>query len=871
MKLFLKMMVWLTSLGFFGFVIAMAGFAYLLDYYGRDLPDYGQLKNYEPPIVTRLYAGDGRLMAEFAQEKRVFIPIEFIPDHVKQAFIAAEDQNYYEHSGVDMYAVARAVFKNVRNKVQGVRRRPEGASTIPQQVAKNFFFTSEVSYERKLKEAIVAYRMNKTLGKDQILELYLNQIYLGGGAYGVGAAALHYFDKSLEELNISEAAYLAALPKAPNKYHPVKHYDRALNRRNWVIGRMMAEGYITKPESELAQAYELSMKTNSTERIHAPYFTEEVRRELQGRYGEDSLYKGGLAVKTSINPEYQNIAQQTLRNGLMAYDKRHGWRGPVQTFETMDDWRKQLQNIVRPEGMLKEWELAVVLEVSEQSASLGFVEEDKASITLENTKWARKHLNQGYALGPVVKSMVQVLSIGDVVMVNAQEIEKKIPVKQSGDAEGQPEGASKTFETVQETIWSLQQIPQIQGGLIALDPHTGRVLAMQGGWNYRYGGSEFNRATQAQRQPGSAFKPFVYLAALDKGFTPATLVLDAPFVLEDEIAGTWKPTNYSNNFYGPTPIRVGIEKSRNLMTVRLADFLGMDLISEYSDHFGITDKMRPLLANSLGATETTLLRMTASYGMLVNGGKKITPTFIDRIQDRHGKTVFKHDKRACGECGDLVKWKNNPVPVIADNREQIADPRTAHQMVSMMEGVVKRGTGVRLRSLKRPVAGKTGTTNESRDAWFIGFTPNLVVGVYTGFDNPRSLGEKETGSTVAVPIFKDFMQYALKDVSPVPFRRPSGIRNIRINAETGARARPGDKKVIWEAFLSGTEPTDSMYILDERGISVLHNYGHYNIDVQHNPSSSGYNASSSSTQRSPSYKAPPTQSSAISTGTGGLY
>jgi len=826
MKYIVRSFLWLFSLGFLGAIVSVVGFVALLSYYSKDLPDHSQLLNYEPPIVTRLYAGDGHLLAEFAQEKRVFVPIEFIPERVKNAFIAAEDQNFYKHSGVDMKAVARALIKNVVNKVQGGNRRPEGASTITQQVAKNFFFSSEVSYVRKLKEAILAYNMNDTLGKDRILELYLNQIYLGGGAHGVASAALYYFNKSLDELNIAEVSYLAALPKAPNNYHPVKNHDAALARRNWVISRLEKEGYITKAEAEMATAVPLTMNRDKSVYVDAPYFAEEVRRELSSKYGEDSLYKGGLAVKTSVDPKLQKIAERSLRNGLMAYDKRHGWRGALVSLDNLDDWRKKLAKVKKPEGILPKWDLAVVLEVTKDSAKIGFIEKDQGKISLSDVKWARQYIKEGYALGKVIKSLEQVIKVGDVIMV-----EEKI------------EDANKSKENVaknQRNTYLLHQIPLIQGAIIALDPHTGRVLAMQGGWNYRYGGSEFNRATQASRQPGSAFKPFVYLAALDKGFTPATLVLDAPFVLEDEIAGTWKPTNYSNIFYGPTTLRVGIEKSRNLMTVRLADFLGMDLISKYSNHFGITDNMPPLLANSLGSAETTLFKLTAAYGMIVNGGKKLSPTFIDRIQDRYGKTVFKYDTRICQHCGPMVKWEEQPVPEVPDNREQIADPRTTYQMVSIMEGVVQRGTGVRLRSLKRPMAGKTGTTNDSRDAWFMGFTPDLVVGVFTGFDNPRSLGKRETGSSVAIPVFKQFMKEALEGEPATPFRKPSGIRNIRINAKTGARARSGDEKVIWESFVAGTEPTDDMYILDESGISLMSSYGYesydYNYDSSYTPS-----------------------------------
>ncbi len=840
----------LFSLGFIGAIVMIGGFIYVLNYYGSDLPDYSQLRNYEPPIVTRLYAGDGNLLAEFAQEKRVFVPIEFIPERVKNAFIAVEDKNFYEHQGVDLKAIARAALIHARNKLMGNNRRPQGASTITQQVAKNFFFSNEVDYERKLKEAILAYRMTKTMSKDHILELYLNQIYMGSGAYGVAAASMHYFDKPLKELDIAEAAYLAGLPKQPNNYHPVKNHDKALERRNHVIDRMEEEGYITSAEAEMARLKPLEMaKERVDQDVEAPYFAEEVRRELKDIYGEEDLYQGGLVVRTSVNPIYQDIAQRALREGLMDYDMRHGWRGAFQKLETMDDWRKQLNDINKPQDMLENWSLATVLDVTDAKAILGFKEKDQGIIKLDDVKWAREYQQEGYALGPQINSVKQVLNIGDVIMVEAKPDE---------NTESDESGL---------VYYSLKQIPIIEGALMALDPHTGRVLAMQGGWNYEYGGDEFNRATQAQRQPGSAFKPFVYLAALDKGFTPATLVLDAPFVLEDEVAGTWKPTNYSNEFYGPTPIRVGIEKSRNLMTVRLADFLGMDLISKYSDHFGITDNMSPLLANSLGAAETTLFRLTAAYGMLVNGGKKITPTFIDRIQDRHGKTIFKHDKRDCQRCGAMVKWEDQPVPEVPDNRQQIGDPRTTYQIVSIMEGVVQRGTGVRLRSLNRPLAGKTGTTNKSNDAWFMGFSPNLVVGVFTGFDVPRSLGRRETGSSVALPIFKKFMEEALANEPPTPFRRPSGLRSVRINADTGARARAGDARVIWEDFIIGTEPSDDMYILDEDGISLMSSYG-MNYDYNsYTGSGDAYNPNAQSTYQNP----PPSNSSSVSTGTGGLY
>ena len=780
----------LFSLGCLGFLFAVGVFIYALNYYGSDLPEYKQLKNYEPAIVTRLYAGDGRLMAEFAQEKRVFTPIEAIPAQVKQAFIAAEDKNFYNHKGVDFIAIARAMLTNVMNIGQG--RRLIGASTITQQVAKNFLLTNEVSYERKIKEAILANRMERAMDKDQLLELYLNEIYLGARAYGVAAAALQYFNKSLDELSIAETAYLAALPKAPNNYHPVRKLDAATARRNWVIGRMLEDGYILEGQAEIAKLKPLqTIERDESRDVNADYFAEEVRRELAERYGEESLYQGGLAVRSTIDPEMQELAEKALHDGLMAYDRRHGYRGPLSNIVNLGAWRKKLEEFEAPTGLIEGWRLAIVLDVSAARAEIGFEDGEKGSLGIDGVKWARKYINKGYARGPVIKSVSKVLSIGDVVIVAEND-----------------DGANE-----------LQQVPDIQGSIIALDPHTGRVLAMQGGW--QYGASEFNRATQAKRQPGSAFKPFVYLAALENGFTPATLVLDAPFVIEDRPGNFWSPTNYSNEYYGPTPIRVGVEKSRNLMTVRLADYLGMNIISDAARKFGVDENMAPLLANSLGAGETTLLQMTSAYAAFVNGGKKIEPSFIDRIQDRHGETIFRHDGRECGNCGSLIRWETQNVPDVPDLREELVDPRYAYQMVSILEGTVQRGTGVRLKSLGRPLAGKTGTTNESKDTWFIGFSPDLLVGVFIGFDEPRSLGKKETGSSVALPVFKDFMKGALADKPILPFRIPNGIRNVQINAETGARAQVVDDRVIWEAFTVGTEPTEEMYILDGTGISLF--------------------------------------------------
>ena len=525
------------------------------------------------------------------------------------------------------------------------------------------------------------------------------------------------------------------------------------------------------------------IKRVDVNKVSADFFAEEVRRELQDKYGPDSLYKGGLTVRSSVDPKLQNIAVNTLRNGLSAYDKRHGWRGPVANLKSMDDWATKLNNIATPEGMLKEWQMAVVLDVSNASAQIAFKDKEKAALKLKGVRWARKCLQDCYALGSEIIKLSQVVEVGDVILV--EKVEK---------------------------AYVLRQIPKIQGAIIALDPHTGRVLAMQGGWTHV--ASKFNRATQAERQPGSAFKPFVYLAALDEGFTPATRVLDAPFVIEQAPGDFWRPSNYSNKFYGPTPLRVGIEKSRNLMTVRLADKIGMEKVVEYATRFGIADEMKPFLSYALGAGETTLLRLTSAYGMLVNGGKKITPTFIDRIQDRRGKTIFSYDKRPCVNCGNLIRWDTQSTPAIPDGREQIADEKTVYQIVSILEGVAIRGTARKLADLERPLAGKTGTTNKSKDTWFMGFSPNLVVGVFVGFDNPKSMGKRETGSSVAMPIFKEFMKETLKDTPPIPFRVPAGLTNVRVNSKTGNLAQPGDANVIWEAFVEGTEPNNDNYVLD---------------------------------------------------------
>ncbi len=776
------------------FALAGAGgVLYVFYHYGQGLPEYGQLADYEPPTVTRVHAGDGRLLAEYATEKRVYVPISAIPRRVVNAFLSAEDKNFYSHPGVDFLSVVRAIVTNIAN--YGTSRRPVGASTITQQVAKNFLLTNEVSYERKIKEAILAFRIEQAYTKETILELYLNEIYLGLGSYGVAAASLNYFNKSLDELTIAEAAYLAALPKAPNNYHPVRKYDAAVARRNWVIGRMLEDERIDGAEAETARGEPLRVrKPDATQVVEAEYFAEETRRELARLYGDDSLYAGGLSVRTTLDPRLQAIAERALRGGLINYDRRHGWRGPLHqlALEEGADPQALLAEIEPPVGSDENWQLALVLATEGKYAEVALADGSSGRIPMAEMKWARPWLEE-QRIGASPKKPSDVVEAGAVVLVEAV----------SEDAEG---------EAYEEGSYALRQIPDVNGAIVALDPHTGRVLAMVGG--YSYARSEFNRVIQARRQPGSAFKPFVYLAGLDSGFTPATLILDAPFVLDQGAGlGKWKPANYTMKFYGPTPMRVGIEKSRNLMTVRLAQTVGMEKIVDYARRFGVMPDLEPVLSMSLGAGETTLMNMTTAYAMLVNGGRRISPTLIDRVQDRHGRTIYRHDLRACEGC--LAEtWSGQAPPQLPDEREQVADPASAYQVVGMLQGVVQRGTGRRIAELGLPLAGKTGTTNDNIDTWFIGFSADLAVGVFVGFDEPRTLGPKDTGSNVAAPVFKSFMAEALADQPAIPFRIPPGIRLVRMNAETGQLARPGDRRVFLEAFQPGTEPTGRQVVLD---------------------------------------------------------
>ncbi len=750
-------------------------------YFGRDLPDYKQLADYQPPIVSRVYAGDGRLMAEYATEKRIFVPVSAMPPLVIHAFLAAEDRYFYSHPGIDPIAMLRAALIDIARI--GSDRRPEGASTITQQVAKNFLLSNEVSFQRKIKEALIAIKMEQALSKDRILELYLNEIYLGNGTYGVAAAALNYFNEPLDGLSVAQAAFLAALPKAPNNYNPQRHPEAALVRRDWVIDRMVDAGFVTAAAAAAAKAQPITLRhRDPTDIVQAPYFTEEVRRELVARYGEKALYESGLAVRTSLDPRLQGIADHALRDALIAYDRRHGYRGPVTRIAAGGDWQKALAATQLPPGAADVgWELAVVLALPAQGAAIGLADGSRGLIPYDELRWARRVLPDDH-LGPVPANPAAVLRRGDVVLVSPRD----------------PAGKDAPS-------FSLCQIPAVSGGIIALDPHTGRVLAETGGFSYAI--SQFDRATQAERQTGSAIKPLVYLAAVDHGFTPSTRVLDGPLEV-DQGPGLpkWIPENYEHEFFGPVPLRVGLEKSLNLVTARVGLAVGVDTVGGYLKRFGVVDHVPHEDAMLIGAEDTTLLKLTAAYAMLDNGGKKITPTFIDRVQDRNGITIYRADDRPCDGCR-AADWNGGPPPELPDTREQIADPRSAYQVVAMMEGVIQRGTGRSIASLGRPLAGKTGTTNDSNDAWFVGFSPDLVCGVFIGFDQPKSLGQHETGATVAAPAFKEFMGNALKDQPAIPFRIPPGIEMVRISAATGQLAQAGDRDDIYEPFKLGTAPT----------------------------------------------------------------
>ena len=740
---------------FIGVLVLILLFSFsTLWYFSTDLPDYKILANYKPPISSRVHSGDGQLIAEYALQKRLFVPYESIPKKVIYSFLSAEDKNFFSHPGVDARSITRATIKNIQNIFQN--KRLEGASTITQQVAKNFLLTNEVSMKRKIKEAILAFRIERAYSKERIMELYLNQIYLGEGTYGVAAASLEYFDKAVSELDYEESALLAALPRAPSKYNPYRHEKKAFFRRNFVLKNLYENSYINKEQYNKFKNKKIKLKKRKIKLIEeANFYSEEVRRIINQNYGYDDLYKGGLSIRTPLNSVFQIEALKALRDGLEDYDKRHGWRGALLNIKNKN-WIKDAEFLVIDKSL--NWKLAKIIEVKKLTAKIETQDKEIGFINFKNASWTRK------------KSLEEIFKINDIVYAKRINTNK----------------------------WNLKQLPKVNGAIVVMDPYTGRVLAMAGGFSFKL--SEFNRATQAKRQPGSAFKPFVYAAALENGFTPSTLVLDAPFVIDQgEGLKTWKPENYGKQFYGPSTLRKGIEKSRNLMTVRIAEQVGLNKISKITNSLGIYNDIPELLSVSLGSAETTLIKLTNAYCTFVNGGKKVKPILIDRIQDRRGKTIFKADKRKCVGCEEISYLKNE-IPIIKDEREQVISPETAYQITSMLEGVVKRGTGRRLKNLNLHLAGKTGTTNKNMDAWFLGFTSKLVIGVYVGFDEPKSLGKFETGAKAALPIFKQFVQSVVKKQDALPFRIPKDIKFVMVDVDTGLPPTNSSKSIIYESF-----------------------------------------------------------------------
>ncbi|MEQ8341470.1 MAG: PBP1A family penicillin-binding protein [Marinovum algicola] len=751
--------------------------------YGRDLPSHESLAQYKPPTISRIYSGEGRMIDEFAQERRLFTPAEEIPDLIKQAFISAEDKNFYDHAGYDARGIIAAGVEAVQSRGQNVR----GASTITQQVMKNFLLSGDRRIERKIKEIILATRLEETLDKERILELYMNEIFLGQNSYGVTAAAQTYFNKTLGQLAPHEAAFLASLPKAPSDFHPVRRKERLLERRNFVLKEMMENGYITEAvyRDEVAQPLR-SVQNGDFESFKTAlpprdYFTDEIRRQLSEDFGEGEFFSGGLTVRATIDPEMQVIAAHALQRQLELYDRGLGtWRGTGKSIDAaeIDNWREALADVrvARDVTLESPWYPAVVLAVEDQQLRIGIegVAEDENAphvVPRQDIEWLRGNFFDNFEVGDVVH--VRRMTEGD-------------------------NGAGAFIR------WTLRQVPEVQGGFMAMDVNTGRVLAMQGGFSYQ--NSVFNRATQAQRQPGSSFKPFVYASALDSGYTPATIIVDAPIEI-DTPQGVWRPKNASNQFYGPTPLRTGIERSRNLMTVRLAQEVGMDVVGSYAERFGVYDRLSPVLANALGSQESTLFKMVAAYAMFANGGERVEPTLVDRVQDRYGKTVYRHDARDCVDCDD-PSIAGSRGPRIVSNRERVMDPVTAYQLTSMMQGVVERGTASNYVNLPVPTAGKTGTTNDAKDVWFVGFTSNVVAGCYIGYDQPRSLGRGASGGGFCGPVFQRFMSEAVEKYGGGKFRVPEACQFINIDRFTGARLGDGASgaNVVTECFREGEEP-----------------------------------------------------------------
>jgi len=748
-KLIKKLLIVLSLFSLLGFILIFS----ILWTYSNKLPDYKFLKNYKPPVSSKVYSGNGVLISDFSAEKRIFVPYNAIPKKIINSFLSSEDKNFFKHPGVDAKGVLRAIKNNIFNLIRS--NRLEGASTITQQVAKNFLLSNEVSLDRKIKEAILAFRIERALSKERILELYLNQIYLGEGSYGIASASLRYFDKPIRELNYSESALLAALPKAPSKYNPYKNKELAKYRRNLVIKNLYENNYISKEKyDELINSEIILKKRKRIFLENTRYFVEDIRKKVIQDYGYDKVHKQGFNIKSSINLELQNLASESLRKGLIEYDKRKGWRGPLDNRKNKD-WHKNLDkfNLEKTIG----WEIAIVKRIDKFETVIQTSNKENGIISYEDINWTRKNFEQ-------------IFKINDLIYV----------------------------EKITDGIFSLRQLPNVNGGIVVMDPYSGRVLAMSGGFSFKK--SEFNRVSQAKRQPGSAFKPFIYALALENNYTPSSLILDAPIVLnQGEDLKMWKPENYGKKFYGLSTLRTGVEKSRNLMTVRISQDLGIDKIINFSKKLNIYENPDELLSVSLGSAETTLLNITSAYSSFVNGGKLVTPIIIDRIQDSEGNTIFNNEKRFCENC-DKISFEGNNVPTIKSNFKQIFSPQTAYQMTSILEGVIQRGTGKKLRDLNLQLAGKTGTTNNNTDTWFIGFTSNLVIGVYVGHDTPKRLGKYETGSKTALPVFKEFIKNVVNNYEARPFKIAKGIKMMVIDAETGKKADFGSKKTIIESY-----------------------------------------------------------------------
>ena len=759
-KLFKRLLIF----GLLSSLLILLSIISILWTYSNKLPDYKYLKSYKPSVSSKLYSGNGVLVSDFSSEKRIFVPYSAISQTVINAFLSAEDKNFFDHPGVDAKGVVRAIKNNIFNLLYS--KRLEGASTITQQVAKNFLLTNEVSIDRKIKEAILAFRIERVLSKKRILELYLNQIYLGEGSYGIASASLRYFNKPISELNYGEAALLAALPKAPSKYNPYKNKELAKFRRNLVLNNLLDNGYIDqKQHSKLINS---KIKLQKRKRIYledSRYYVEDVRKDVIDKYGYDKVYKQGFNIKTPLDLELQKIATQSLRNGLQEFDKRKGWRGPLSNIKKYKNWKKDLKDLNLEKSL--GWELAVVTRIDKFETVIKTQNDDNGTINFNDIDWTRKEFKKLFKIGDII--YVKKLSDGN---------------------------------------YSLKQLPRANGGIVVMDPYSGRVLALSGGFSFKQ--SEFNRASQAKRQPGSAFKPFIYALALENNFLPTTLVLDAPIVLDQgNDLKMWKPENYGKKFYGPSTLRTGIEKSRNLMTVRIAQELGIDKIINFSKKLNIYENPDELMSVSLGSAETTLLKITSAYCSFLNGGKLVNPILIDRIQDSEGKTIFNNEKRFCENC-DLISYEGTSKPIIKNKYQQIFSPQTAYQITSMLKGVIERGTGKGLKELKLELAGKTGTTNKNTDTWFIGFTSNLVVGVYIGYDNPRSLGKFETGSKTAMPVFKDFIKKTANTFNARPFKVADNINMMVIDAKTGKKANPKTKLAIIESFKKNDNKLDNI-------------------------------------------------------------